>query len=183
MLLAYANDAHTMCRGSLPSLPRVPHIDRHSAIKRTKALLGPRAQAGVRWGHSRIAGWRRGGRSRAGGGRGRAGGIGRGWRSDPSHGSSVEHAHLNPCDTDSSLCPTGVRGILRLSGLKSCTAHAHKQGSAGATHSLRDGDEADADEREEAAAVPGEGSGQIRVMDPAQSTRARVHTPPSRAST
>jgi hypothetical protein len=57
-----------------------------------------------------------------------------------------------------SLCPTGVRGILRSSGLKSCTAHAHKQGSAGAPHVLRDGDEADADEREEAAAVPA-GSG------------------------
>jgi hypothetical protein len=52
--------------------------------------------------------------------------------------------------------------------IRPCSARAHKQGSAGAPHVLRDGDEADADEREEAAAVPagsGEGGGQILVSD------------------
>ncbi len=35
----------------------------------------------------------------------------------------------------------------------------HARASAGATHALRDGDEADADEREKAAAVPARSGG------------------------
>ncbi len=67
-------------------------------------------------------------------------------------------------------------------------ACAHKQEPAEATHSLRDGDEADADEREEAAAVPA-GSGEGRWSDPshessAEHARSCPHAPaPSRTST
>ncbi len=39
---------------------------------------------------------------------------------------------------------------------KPCSATEHARGSAGDTHALRDGDEADADEREQAAAMPAE---------------------------
>ncbi len=48
---------------------------------------------------------------------------------------------------------------------KPCSASAHAQGSAGDTHGLRDGDEADADEREQAAAMPAE-SGEWRQSNP-----------------
>ena len=43
--------------------------------------------------------------------------------------------------------------------LTPCSASEHARASAGATHVLRDGDEADADEREEAAAVPARSGG------------------------
>ncbi len=85
MLLASANDARDMCRGSLPSLARVPHRARRA-----------------------------------------------------------RHAAIKPC-----------------------SPQAHKQGSAGATHVLQDGDEKSADEREEAAAVPA-GSGEGRRSDPSR---------------
>ena len=49
-----------------------------------------------------------------------------------------------------------------------CSATAHAHGSAGDTHVLRDGDEADADEREQAAAMPAE-SGEWRQSDPSHS--------------
>ncbi len=45
---------------------------------------------------------------------------------------------------------------------KPCSASAQAQGSAGNTHSLRDGDEADADEREQAAAMPASAGSQIQ---------------------
>jgi hypothetical protein len=59
-----------------------------------------------------------------------------------------------------------------------------RPGSAGATHVLRNGDEADANERKEAEPRPGQrnrGGGaarQIRVVDAARSTYTRAHTPP-----
>ncbi len=46
-----------------------------------------------------------------------------------------------------------------------CSASAHAQGSAGDTHELQDGDEADADEKTAAAAMPVE-SGEWRQSDP-----------------
>ncbi len=55
----------------------------------------------------------------------------------------------------------------------------HAQPSAGDTHKLQDGDEADEDEREEAAAVPA-GSGEGRQSDPSRGSKvtlARVCTP------
>jgi hypothetical protein len=51
---------------------------------------------------------------------------------------------------------------------KPCSASAHAQGTAGDTHDLRDGDQADADEREQAAAMPAE-SGEWRQSDPSHS--------------
>ena len=44
---------------------------------------------------------------------------------------------------------------------KPCSASAHAQGSAGDTHSLRDGDKSEADEREQAAAMLASGGSQI----------------------
>jgi hypothetical protein len=45
-----------------------------------------------------------------------------------------------------------------------CFANAHAQGSAGDTHDLQDVDESDADEQEQAAAMPAE-SGEWRQSD------------------
>ncbi len=53
--------------------------------------------------------------------------------------------------------------------LTPCSASEHAQRSAGDTHALRDGDEADADEREQAAAMPAE-SGERRQSDQSHST-------------
>ena len=63
---------------SLPTLAREPHRARRARGMPRQAVLRERARPGVRGRHSRAAGWRRGGRRRAGGGRGRAGEIGRG---------------------------------------------------------------------------------------------------------
>ena len=63
---------------SLPTLAREPHRARRARGMPRQAVLRERARPGVRGRHSRTAGWRRGGRRRAGGGRGRAGEIGRG---------------------------------------------------------------------------------------------------------
>ena len=49
----------------------------------------------------------------------------------------------------------------------------HAQPSAGDTHALRDGDEADADEREEAAAVPA-GSSEGRQSDPSRGSKVTL---------
>ena len=54
--------------------------------------------------------------------------------------------------------PTGP-GVREACRDKPCSASEHARASAGATHELRDGDEADADEREEAAAVPARSGG------------------------
>ena len=63
---------------SLPTLAREPHRARRARGMPRQALLRERARPRVRGRHSLPAGWRRGGRTRAGGGRGRAGEIGRG---------------------------------------------------------------------------------------------------------
>jgi hypothetical protein len=55
--------------------------------------------------------------------------------------------------------------VCNASAHKPFFASAHAQGSAGDTHELRDGDEADADEREQAAVMPAE-SGEWRQSGP-----------------
>ena len=85
------------------------------------------------------------------------------------------------------MCRDRARRALH-AAVKPCSARAHRQASAGATHVLQDGDEADADEREEAAAVPA-GSGEGRRSDPSRGSsvehaRSCPHTPaPSRTCT
>jgi hypothetical protein len=58
--------------------------------------------------------------------------------------------------------------VSNASAHKPCSASAHTQGSAGDTHGLRDGDEADTDKREKAAVMPAE-PGEWRQSDPSYS--------------
>jgi hypothetical protein len=52
--------------------------------------------------------------------------------------------------------------VRNASARKPCSASAQAQGSAGDTHRLRDGDKAEADEREQAAAMPASSGNQIQ---------------------
>ncbi len=58
---------------------------------------------------------------------------------------------------------------------KPCSASNHAHASKGATHALRDGDEADADEREEAAAGPARSGGGKRSHPSRARSVTHVH--------
>ncbi len=99
MLLASANDARDMCRGSLPSLARVPHRARRARHAATKPCSphahkqGPAGathelqdgdEAGADEREKGADEWEEAAAVPAGSGEGRP--------SDPSRGSSVQHA-------------------------------------------------------------------------------------------
>ena len=80
----------------------------------------------------------------------------------------IRNPSFRPCRPSLRVCTTGpaVREPRRV---MPCS-HAHA--SRGATHVLRDGDEADADEREGAAGVAA-GPGEGRQSDPSRGSEAR----------
>jgi hypothetical protein len=64
---------------------------------------------------------------------------------------------FHPIIPQDHLHPAGP-AVRNACALTPCSASAHAQGSAGDTHCLRDGDEADEDERRQAAAQAGGGN-------------------------